>query len=127
VLLAGDISTQVERILLDSGERLESQVLKVARHGSNSSSSLEFLTQVNPRLAIITGGLGGFGNLPSQETLKRLRERGIRFFRSDLDGATTVRIRGGSPAVRCYATSSADSTAPAAGRQALGGLTFQVR
>jgi competence protein ComEC len=102
VLLPGDVSTEVEQALLASGEPLESQVLKVARHGSNSSTSPEFLARVNPRLAIVTGGAGGFGNLPSPETLERLRGRGIRVFRSDIDGATTVQMRDSSLAVRCY-------------------------
>jgi competence protein ComEC len=102
LLLPGDISKNAERELLASGEPIESQVLKVAHHGSNSSTSLEFLTQVNPRLAIITGGSGGFENLPSPETLERLRGLGIRVFRPDVDGATTVRISDGSLAVRCY-------------------------
>jgi len=102
LLLPGDISKNVERELAASGEPLESQVLKVAHHGSNSSTSLEFLARANPRLAIITGGSGGFGNLPSPETLERLRERGIQVFRPDLDGATTVQMSGGSLAVHCY-------------------------
>jgi competence protein ComEC len=95
VLLTGDISTRVEQELLASGERLDSQVLKVAHHGSNSSSSAEFLARVNPRLAMVTGGSGEFGSLPSPETLERLRERGIRVFRPDVDGATTVQLRDG--------------------------------
>jgi ComEC/Rec2-related protein len=103
VLLPGDISSKVERELLASGEPLESQLLKVAHHGSHTSTSLEFLARVNPRLAIITGGSGDFGNLPSPETLERLREREIRVFRSDVDGATTVEIQNGSLAVRCCA------------------------
>jgi competence protein ComEC len=102
VLLPGDISTEVEQALLASGEPLESQVLKVAHHGSNSSTSTEFLARVNPRVAIVTGGAGGSGNLPSPETLGRLRGRGIRVFRSDVDGATTVQMRDSSLAVRCY-------------------------
>jgi competence protein ComEC len=112
VLLTGDISTRVERELLASGQVLDSEVLKVAHHGSNSSSSAEFLARVNPRLAILTGGSGDFGNLPSPETLGRLRERGIRVFRSDVEGATTVLMRDGSLAVRCYGSLSQDSMAP---------------
>jgi len=92
VLLTGDISSEVEQALLAAGEPLESQVLKVAHHGSNSSSSAEFLARVNPRLALITGGSGGFGSLPSPETLARLRARGIRVFRTDIDGATMVEM-----------------------------------
>jgi len=95
VLLTGDISTKTERELQASGQSLDSWVLKVAHHGSNSSSSSEFLAQVNPRLAMITGGSGDFGNLPCPETLARLRERGIRVFRSDVEGATTVQLGDG--------------------------------
>jgi len=127
VLLPGDISTKVERELLASGEPLASQVLKVAHHGSNSSTSLAFLAQVNPRLAIVSGGSGGFGNLPSPETLARLRERGIQVFRSDLDGATTVQMSDGSLAVRCYGALPADSTTPSAGASTAGVSTFHVR
>jgi competence protein ComEC len=92
VLLTGDISSKAERGLLASGQDLDSLVLKVAHHGSNSSSSSEFLARVNPRLAMITGGSGDFGNLPGSETLARLRERGIRVFRSDVEGATSVQM-----------------------------------
>ena len=95
VLLTGDISAKVERELLASGQDLDSQVLKVAHHGSNSSNSSEFLARVNPRLAMITGASGDFGNLPSPETLARLQERGIRIFRPDIEGATTVQMGDG--------------------------------
>jgi len=127
VVLTGDISTKVEQELLASGEPLESQILKVAHHGSNSSTSPEFLARVNPRLAILTGGSGGFGNLPSPETLVRLCERGIRVFRSDVDGATTVQMSDSSLAVRCYGDLSADSTRRAGGASTAGVLTFHVR
>ncbi len=126
-LLTGDISTKVEQELLGSGEPLQSQLLKVAHHGSNSSSSAEFLARVDPRVAIVTGGSGDFGNMPSPETLARLRERGIRVFRSDVEGATTVQLHNGSLSVRCYSPLSAASAAPEAATSTLGGLTLQVR
>ena len=127
MLLPSDISNEVEQTLLASGEPLESQVLKVAHHGSNSSTSPEFLARVAPRVAIVTGGAGGFGNLPSPETLERLRGRGIRVFRSDIDGATTVQMRDSSLAVRSYGASPADSTMPSAEASSAGALTFHVR
>jgi competence protein ComEC len=127
VLLPGDISAKVEQALLTSGDPLESQVLKVAYHGSSSSTSPEFLSRVNPRVAIVTGGSGGFGNLPSPETLGRLRARGIRVFRSDVDGATTVQMSDDSLAVRCYGDLPSDSTTQVAGASAAGALTFNIR
>ena len=127
VLLTGDISTKVEQELLASGQGLESEVLKVAHHGSNSSSSAEFLARVNPRLALVTGSSGDFGNLPSAEILARLRERGIRVLRSDVEGATTVQLSDGTLRVCCYGALAADSMAPGGEASVAGGLTFQVR
>jgi competence protein ComEC len=94
VLLTGDITAKAERELLASRQGLDSLVLKVAHHGSNSSSSREFLARVNPRVALISGGSNDFGNLPGAETLARLRDQRIRVFRPDVDGATTVEMGG---------------------------------
>jgi competence protein ComEC len=94
VLLTGDITAKAERGLLISGQELHSLVLKAAHHGSNSSSSREFLAQVNPRLALISGSSFASGNLRGADTLERLRERGIPVFRPDVNGATTVEMSG---------------------------------
>jgi len=64
----------------------------VARHGANSSSSPEFLARVNPRAALVSGGSNDFGKLPGPETLARLRDQGVRTFRPEVDGATTVEM-----------------------------------
>jgi competence protein ComEC len=105
VLLTGDITGKAERELLGSRQGLDSLVLKVAHHGSNSSSSREFLARVNPRVALISGGSNDFGNLPGAETLARLRDQGIRVFRPDVDGATTVEM-GGILRVRTFRPSA---------------------
>jgi competence protein ComEC len=105
VLLTGDITAKAERELLASRQGLDSLVLKVAHHGSNSSSSKEFLARVNPRVALISGGSNVFGNLPGAETLARLRDQRIRVFRPEVDGATTVEM-GGSLRVRTFRLSA---------------------
>ncbi len=105
VLLTGDITAKAERELLASRQGLDSLVLKVAHHGSNSSSSKEFLARVNPRVALISGGSNDFGNLPGAETLARLRDQRIRVFRPDVDGATTVEM-GGSLRVMTFRPSA---------------------
>jgi competence protein ComEC len=127
VLLPGDISRAVEKELLASQLPLESPVLKVAHHGSKSSSSAEFLARVAPRVALISTEYGGLGNLPSPETLDLLRAAGARVFRTDLDGAVTVEMKGSALTVRSYGELPADSTAGAAGAASLGGATFSVR
>jgi competence protein ComEC len=119
LLLPGDVSRSVEKQLLASGEPLGSPVLKVARHGSKSSSSLEFLARVAPRVAIVTAESGGFGNLPNPEVLEALRNAGARVVRMDTAGATTVQWTGGSLLVRTYRTG--DMVVPA------GSVTFKVR
>jgi competence protein ComEC len=110
VLLPGDVSREVEQRLILSGAPLASEVLKVAHHGSNSSSSAEFIARVSPQVALITSELGGFGSLPSPEILKVLRAAGARIYRTDVDGATTVELRGSPAALRSYRVFSADST-----------------
>ncbi len=105
VLLTGDITAKAERELLASGQRLDSLVLKVAHHGSNSSSSREFLARVNPRVALISDSSFYSGNLPLAETLARLRDQGVRVFRPDVDGATTVEM-GGSLQVMTFRPSA---------------------
>ncbi len=108
VLLPGDISSIVEQELARSAAPLASQVLKVAHHGSKSSSSPEFLARVSPRVALVSAESGNFMNLPNPECLARLRASGARILRTDLDGAAMVEMRGGTLSARSYRTSAAD-------------------
>jgi len=72
VLLASDIFEETEGYLLDTRFDLSSTVLKVAHHGSDSSSCSEFLAEVNPQVAVISvGGNNTFGH-PSPEVVGRL-------------------------------------------------------
>jgi competence protein ComEC len=74
-LLTGDIFEEAEREILYQGYKLSSTVLKVAHHGSATSTSTHFLAAVDPQVAVISvGGDNLFGH-PNQETMDRLRER----------------------------------------------------
>ena len=55
-LFTGDAESESEEDMLASGQNLEAQVLKVAHHGSSSSTTEEFLEAVNPEYAIISCG-----------------------------------------------------------------------
>jgi competence protein ComEC len=103
-LLPGDADKVAEEELLASPESLESQVLKVAHHGSSTSSSEDFLARVAPRVAIISSGGpdNGAGGFPSSTTLEALHNVRARVFRTDIDGATTVEWKDGSLIVRTY-------------------------
>jgi competence protein ComEC len=101
-LLPGDAGRDVEKQLMATGEPLASQVLKVAHHGSKSSSSLEFIARVAPRVAIITTDSGALGNSPNPETLAVLRSAGAKILRTDTDGASTVAWKDQTLTVRSY-------------------------
>jgi competence protein ComEC len=71
-LLCSDIGMEAERYLADNRAGLQSDVLKVAHHGSKGSSSDEFLAIVNPTSAVISAGaVNRFGH-PNKEALERL-------------------------------------------------------
>ena len=85
-LFTGDISTSVEKDLLTKDINVD--VLKVAHHGSNYSSSEIFLSNVSPKYAIISVGYDNKYNHPSNVILDRLKNSYI--YRTDEDG--TIKI-----------------------------------
>jgi competence protein ComEC len=94
LLLTGDMERPAEASLLGEGRPLASEVLKVAHHGSDTSTSAPFLEAVAPRAAIVSAGpLNPWGH-PSPQVLRRLGEAGVRLFRTDRDGAIRARTDG---------------------------------
>ena len=92
VLLTGDAEYELERRLVRSGMDLRADVLKLAHHGSRSSSSSAFLDAVQPQFAIVSARRNRSRPIPSALVLHRLRERGIEYARTDRNGTVTVRI-----------------------------------
>lgn len=84
-LFCGDIEAQAELDLVKSGAALDADLLKVAHHGSASSSSRRFLEAVAPAYAVVSVGPDN-SNLPREETLLRLEEAGATIYRTDTDG-----------------------------------------
>ena len=74
LLLTGDIFEAAERGMLKSGAALDSDVLKVPHHGSDSSSTAEFLDAVSPDAAVISVGADNRFGHPSEDVVRRLRE-----------------------------------------------------
>jgi len=91
-LLTGDIGEEIKKLLLSSG--LEAEVLKVAHHGSKSSSNSEFLRSVNPELAVISVGRNNPYNHPHPEILKRLEDFAITVLRTDKSGDIEIKSDG---------------------------------
>jgi len=95
-LLTGDIETEAERSLLESGHVPHCDVLKVAHHGSKTSSSMRFLAAVRPSLALISSGAGNRYGHPSPQVIARLRQLGARVLRTDTQGGVIVTTDGQS-------------------------------
>jgi competence protein ComEC len=101
VLVPGDISSPVERQLVNSTAQLAGRVLRVTHQGAKNYSSPEFLARVSPQVAVLSGERS---RLPNPETLARLREVGARVFRPDIDGAVTVEMKGSWLSLHTYGT-----------------------
>ncbi len=95
VLLCGDMEKTVEKELLDQGLDLDCDVLKVAHHGSDTSSTKAFLKAATPQIALISVGQGNSYKHPDKDILKRLESFGAKIHRTDKEGTVTVTISGG--------------------------------
>jgi competence protein ComEC len=90
MLLTGDIEREAEERLLRRGAPLQCTVLKVAHHGSKTSTSPQFLRAAAPKVAVLScGRYNSFGH-PNPVTLQRLAEQRVATFRTDIDGAVEI-------------------------------------
>lgn len=91
ILLPGDIQRKVEDELLSTQRsNLRADVLVAPHHGSKTSSTPEFVREVNPRAVIIPAGYRNRFGHPYAEVIERYREHGSRIYHTDRDGALTV-------------------------------------
>lgn len=68
----------------------QTQILKVGHHGSDTSTSQEFLNQVKPEVAVISVGKDNSYGHPNQEILNRLQQMNVEVYRTDLDGTICI-------------------------------------
>jgi competence protein ComEC len=94
ILLTGDISEEVEREILPRLSRTPIRILKVAHHGSRTSSSQAFLAEWRPQYALISAGRGNTFGHPAPEVLRRLEDIGATVLRTDLNGQITLETDG---------------------------------
>ena len=92
--LPGDEESGAEEDLLASGADIGADVLKVGHHGSDTSSSEEFLRAVGPEIAVIECGEGNDYGHPHLEVLERLEAVSAAVYRTDLDGSVVVTADG---------------------------------
>ena len=96
LLMPGDIERAVEEDLVHAyGTDLNADILKVAHHGSASSSTVSFLSAVNPSVAVVSVGRDNRFGHPDPSVMEMMGEKGIEVFRTDLCGAVVLLIHRG--------------------------------
>lgn len=92
-LFTGDIESDCEELLISDNIDFKCDVLKVAHHGSSSSTTAKFLNKANPKYAVISCGEGNQYGHPHDETVTRLENSDIkRIYRTDTSGDITFYI-----------------------------------
>ncbi|MGO9015456.1 MAG: ComEC/Rec2 family competence protein [Dissulfurispiraceae bacterium] len=100
-LFTGDVEKEGEEDTAHTGQALKSSVLKVAHHGSRTSSSEAFINAVSPEIAVISCGRKNRFGFPHEQTLSMLSN--CRVFRTDRDGAVGIsEVDGGSAPVKTW-------------------------
>jgi beta-lactamase superfamily II metal-dependent hydrolase len=94
MLLPGDAEQQTEHQLLTKDVNLQTDILKVAHHGSKYATAAEFLERVKPAVAIVSCGAWNRYGHPAQVVLDRLKAAGAKLYRTDLQGEITITTRG---------------------------------
>lgn len=93
LLLTSDIEARDEAALIArDADALAADVLLVPHHGSRTSSTPEFLAAVDAREAVIPAGYRNRFGHPKAEVIERHAARGTRLWRTDRDGAVSVRL-----------------------------------
>lgn len=100
VLFTGDVEQETDPVILAWGERLQARLLKVAHHGSRTSSQPLFVEAVAPAVAVMSLGEGNKFRHPAPEIVARYAAHGARVLRTDHTGAVQVRIDGTGMAVQ---------------------------
>ena len=87
VLFTGDMEQEAELDVLNLGGDISADILKVAHHGSDTSSTEEFLREVNPEYAVISCAEGNEFGHPHKEVLERLKSLGAKVCITGFDGS----------------------------------------
>ena len=96
MLFTGDIEKEAETNLIQlyNKKELKADILKIAHHGSKTSSSYEFLEEVSPEIALIGVGKDNTFGHPSDITIENLKKLNIKIYRTDKNGEIEIEAKG---------------------------------
>ena len=96
MLFMGDIEEVAEKQILkkykNNLEILKADVLKIPHHGSNSSSTKEFIEAVRPKIALIGVGENNKFGHPNEQVIERLIDFGVQIYRTDKSGEISINV-----------------------------------
>ena len=85
-LIMGDATIEIEKNIINEFPNVKVDYLKVGHHGSNTSSSYEFLKSLSPKEAIISCGVNNIYHHPHEEVINNLNKLKIKIRRTDKEG-----------------------------------------
>lgn len=101
-LFTGDISKDIEENIINSFPGLQVDILKVAHHGSNTSTSERMIEKLNPKIALIPVGRKNRYGHPSKEVIDSLTQHGADVYRADENGAVQYKFRDNIGFIRSF-------------------------
>lgn len=90
ILFTGDIDKEVEKSIINNVQLMDYDILKVAHHGSNSSSSQEFLNVIKPEYAIISCGINNQYGHPGLSTIETIKKINAKYYITNEAGAIQI-------------------------------------
>ena len=93
-LFTGDAEQQAENAILSSGANIQANILHLGHHGSNTSSTPEFVQAVNPDIAIYSAGIDNSYEHPDAEVIDRINASNIPLYGTDTHGTIIVETDG---------------------------------
>jgi competence protein ComEC len=93
ILMTGDAESKVEEAMLaNSKVSLQCEILKLGHHGSDTSTRQKFLEKVDPDYGLISCEVGNTYKHPSTETMKNLKKRKVKVYRTDEQGDIVLAV-----------------------------------
>ncbi|WP_345239785.1 DNA internalization-related competence protein ComEC/Rec2 [Pontibacillus salipaludis] len=95
-MFTGDVGKEGEEDISSLADELDVDVLKVAHHGSDTSTGAQWLDTVTPKVALISAGLNNRYGHPHEQVIERLNKEGVKIIRTDQKGAVIYQFSGGT-------------------------------
>lgn len=92
MIMTGDAETEIEELILESGADIDAEILKLGHHGSDTSSSQEFLDAITPDYGLISSKVGNKYEHPIKSTMDKLQKMNVEVYRTDECGSVIMTI-----------------------------------